>query len=93
MVNSSFDVLLNLLWSVKSILIPAENTTKLCIKIHHAIVADGTSTFIIINDILQSYDHACIRGLAAILAPSIDTLDLLPEIEKICFPNGKMEKD
>lgn len=94
MVNTSFDLLSdsNLLWSVKSFFIFSEATTKLCITTHHAI-ADGTSSFIIINDILQSYEHACIGDLAAIPAPSADTLDFLPEIEEICFPNGKTDND
>jgi hypothetical protein len=94
MVNTSFDLLSdrNLLWSVKSILICSEDTTKLCITTHHAI-ADGTSSFIIINDILQSYEDNYIGGLATSPAPSDVTLDFLPDVEKICFPNGKTNED
>ena len=76
----------------KVVLLRGPTIDVLLVKYHHCI-ADGTSGYILIDDIMKAAFGGSNDSTDDYVVNSDDPLPMLPPIEDMCFPNGYSEDD
>ena len=76
----------------KVVLLRGPTLDVLLVKYHHCI-ADGTSGYILIDDIMKAAFGGSNDSTDEYVVNSDDPLPMLPPIEDMCFPNGHSEDD
>lgn len=77
-------------WRV--VFIRGPESDVLLVKYHHCI-ADGTSGWILINDLLTAATSSANANTASNNEDKVHELPMLPSVDKMCFPSGRSAED